>query len=114
MSSLLLLLTTRPPPRPTLFPYTTLFRSWAVAPRNMREEQFSDLGFARQPARCSGGQMSTRPGERRVPFEECCFDHQRVGAADRLDEAGDLLGVADNGERRAGYGCAVDHFGHDM
>src|SRR5205807_5777106 len=30
---LILLLMTRRPPRPTLFPYTTLFRSWAAEPQ---------------------------------------------------------------------------------
>jgi len=86
----------------------------AVAPRDVGEEQFSDLGVPRQPGRGSGGQMPTRAGERHVSFEEGCLDHQRVGATHRLDEAGDLLGVADDGERGAGNGCAVHHFGHDI
>ena len=42
----------------------------AVAPRDVGEEQFADRRFARQPACGSGGQMATRPGKRRVPFEE--------------------------------------------
>src|SRR5438132_10530284 len=40
-------LMTRPPPRSTLFPYTTLFRSRTV-PR-YGERQPDDVGFARSP-----------------------------------------------------------------
>ena len=64
---------------------------------------------AREPARGSGGQMPTRTGERCVALEECCLDHQRVGAAHRLDKAGELLGVADDGELAPGTGgpCTI-------
>src|SRR5256885_10160482 len=49
----------RPPPRSTLFPYTTLFRSILPAGRQR----------ARQPRRVSRGQHNRRPIEDRHGFE---------------------------------------------
>src|SRR5438552_9976953 len=48
----------RPPPRSTLFPYTTLFRSWAG--RNPASEALYDSVLARAPGRERQDRKSTR------------------------------------------------------
>src|ERR1035438_10893702 len=59
----------RRPPRSTLFPYTTLFRSVAEKIRSLREQVESEFGlFARVMARALGPVMlwSARREERRL------------------------------------------------
>src|SRR6266516_7810823 len=51
----------RRPPRSTLFPYTTLFRSPAALPANRRERT------GQTPARCFGGVPVTVTGRRELP-----------------------------------------------
>src|SRR3712207_7795280 len=57
----------RRPPRSTLFPYTTLFRSRGADPRPCRDEEGQGLW----PGRGGGRQISRRPEVRR--------DHRRAG-----------------------------------
>src|SRR6266852_8799442 len=51
----------RRPPRSTLFPYTTLFRSWRAAPARARHR--ARRGAARAPARRAGGGTLARGDE---------------------------------------------------
>src|SRR3712207_7051201 len=40
----------RRPPRSTLFPYTTLFRSWPLSPNDLAELERDDFSSSRHPA----------------------------------------------------------------
>src|SRR5699024_11254235 len=56
----------RRPPRPTLFPYTTLFRSRALPARSDRERARCTLGRARCRGRCRGRRRVPPDGQRRL------------------------------------------------
>src|SRR5437870_10766684 len=60
----------RPPPRSTLFPYTTLFRSLAAMPERLREaavktlwRKWIDVRFGAQVADYDGKQIRLKSGE---------------------------------------------------
>src|SRR2546427_6410425 len=63
----------RRPPRSTLFPYTTLFRSHALDPRHAVAERLGELFLEHRRQRAhhaSGDRLLGRPVHRRVPEEE--------------------------------------------
>ena len=43
--------------------------------RNVGNQQFTDIGLAREPGGVTRGQVSTRPGERRVALEKRRLDN---------------------------------------
>src|SRR3712207_7169768 len=54
----------RRPPRSTLFPYTTLFRSWATPPRARRSPSWATSGVCRPTSATIAG-TTARSGRRR-------------------------------------------------
>src|SRR5436190_16887694 len=63
----------RRPPRSTLFPYTTLFRSWRTRdPRATASSSTSSGGTTRRPTRRRSSSTTTRcaTGSRRAPRSE--------------------------------------------
>src|SRR3712207_7442011 len=74
----------RRPPRSTLFPYTTLFRSCPQARRRVQEEEVdvAVLGQRREHREVAGRQA--REAEERHPRGQ--IDHRRIGAQARSEE----------------------------
>src|SRR5205807_8823883 len=84
----------RPPPRPTLFPYTTLFRSLpstsVFGPRELSAQpsssrQFESRSWARTPKQCSRELRTTTRAN--VQSWACPLDgrYLQVGPPDRSD-----------------------------
>src|SRR3712207_7610616 len=71
----------RRPPRSTLFPYTTLFRSRALAPRHREADRVQDLSPVDSLLRPARLRRADEPGARLLPRRR--KDGRDRGAADR-------------------------------
>src|SRR3712207_7314468 len=70
----------RRPPRSTLFPYTTLFRSFRDSRQRRRELRGAGAGFAASATRAGGAQVPSR-------FRSACANSSfRAGSSARSEE----------------------------
>src|SRR5207248_9214206 len=97
----------RPPPRPTLFPYTTLFRSDAADPQDVDAivgDELAGFNAVAPPDRTPVGDdgLEERVAFQHVDVEEPDHAHGLGPATIGLHDQHDLRGIAHDGVVEAG------------